>query len=147
MSDLTALEQMQAKYPAQYYASLDKPCAWYNMWVYSSADNLPDTSNLYAMTADEWAYKGGDNGTRSMAVIDGKLQDYAQPAPVVPLQTQAATLLKSQQAYVMQNYAIYGDDTPAEWLTYLKALRAIANGTDTTSTTLPTQPTDIMTTS
>lgn len=58
----------------------------------------------------------------------------------IPLKTQAATLLKTQQSYVVQTYAIYGDDTPPEWITCLKALRAIANGTDTTSTVLPTAP-------
>lgn len=33
-----------------------------------------------------------------------------------------------------------GISFPSTWQTYTLALRAIANGTDTTSTTLPTQP-------
>jgi len=33
-----------------------------------------------------------------------------------------------------------GIAVPAAWKTYVQALRAIANGTDTTSTTLPTRP-------
>jgi hypothetical protein len=36
--------------------------------------------------------------------------------------------------------AAAGLSVPVEWTAYVKALRAIANGTDTTSTGLPTKP-------
>lgn len=61
--------------------------------------------------------------------------------PSLSLQTQAQIQLRTQQAYVMQTYTVYGDETPSNWISYLKALRAIASGTDTTSTALPVQPT------
>ena len=64
----------------------------------------------------------------------------ASQPPALPLKTQAQTMLRTQQTYVMQTYTLYGDDTPPDWLSYLKTLRAIANGTDTTSTILPTPP-------
>ncbi|MFT9060583.1 MAG: hypothetical protein ABF465_01810 [Acetobacter orientalis] len=76
--------------------------------------------------------------SKNFTVSNGSVVAYTPPA--IPLQTQAATLLKTQQLYVMQTYTVYGEDTPPEWLVYLKSLRAIAAGTDTTSTALPTAP-------
>ena len=109
------------------------------MSIYSDTSGFPPESSLLKITQAQFSARtAGPYG-----VSNGGLVLYvppAQPAQVISLKTQAETLLKSQQAYVMQNYAIYGDETPTEWLTYLKALRAIANGTDTTSTTLPTAP-------
>ncbi|MFT8850177.1 hypothetical protein [Acetobacter orientalis] len=87
-----------------------------------------------AIECSQEQYENSGNYTLDNGVI------VAYTPPAIPLNVQAGALLKTQQSYVMQNYAIYGDDTPPEWLTYLKALRAIANGTDTTSTTLPTAP-------
>ena len=141
-----SLEQIKARYPNRYYCTLDTPCAWYNMWVYGSLDGLPDPSTLYAMTPDEWTAKGGDTGTRIMAVIDGKLQDYTPPAPVIPLKTQAVTA----QAWVQQQASLaaaMGEVFTADMKAYVKAINAIADGTDTTSTVLPDQPTDVMTAS
>ena len=53
----------------------------------------------------------------------------------------ATSALSSAKSYTKSEYTDYGDDIPDSWKTYLKALRDIANGTDTTSTTLPTAPT------
>lgn len=63
-------------------------------------------------------------------------------SPVLTLAQQASTALSTARTYVYNNYGILNEDTPTEWVTYIKALMAISNGTDTTSTTLPTQPTD-----
>lgn len=41
---------------------------------------------------------------------------------------------------VWDEYGSINDPTPDAWVTYLKALMAIVNGTDTTITTLPTAP-------
>lgn len=62
---------------------------------------------------------------------------YGQP---VPLATQAASALATARQYVSNNYTMLNEPTPDNWVIYLKALMAIANGTDTTSTTLPTKP-------
>ena len=59
----------------------------------------------------------------------------------VPFATQAASALATARTYVNNNYTMLNEPTPDAWVTYLKALMAIANGTDTTSTTLPTAPT------
>jgi len=65
-------------------------------------------------------------------------------APVQTLQSKAQSELAMQQALVMRTYTVFGDATPDAWITYLKALRAIANGSDTTSTALPDRPVAIM---
>lgn len=57
------------------------------------------------------------------------------------LADKAITALASAKAYTQSEYTDFGDAIPDTWKTYLKALRDIANGTDTTSTTLPTAPT------
>lgn len=60
----------------------------------------------------------------------------------ITLSTQAETALASARTYVYNNYGILNEATPDNWVTYIKALMAISNGTDTTSTVLPTQPTN-----
>ena len=138
----TVLAQLKAAYPAQYYCSYDKPCAWYNMWIYSSLDGLPAASTLYAMTSAEWATKGGDTGTSSMYVdtTTNTLVTYTPPAVVISLKDQATTALATARTTVYNNYGILNETTPDAWVTYLKSLMAISNGTDTTSTSLPTEP-------
>lgn len=138
MSDTT---DVKTAYPARYYATLTKPCGYYDMWVFSSTDGLPSLSELFAMTAAQWVAKGGDTASRSMAVVNNELVDYVPTPAAIPLKTQAATALTAARTHVYNNYGILNEDTPDAWVTYLKALMAISNGTDTTSTTLPTAPT------
>lgn len=69
------------------------------------------------------------------AVTDSS--DYTAP---VPLSAQAASALATARTYVSNNYTMLNEATPDAWVTYLKALMAIAGGTDTTSTALPTAP-------
>ncbi|MGS0648981.1 hypothetical protein ACU81Q_15290 [Komagataeibacter melomenusus] len=143
---MSVLETLQATYPARYYATLDTPCAWYDMWVYSSVDGLPPVSQLFPMTSEQWAAKGGNVGTKSMAVVNGQLVDYTPPVVPVPLKTQAA----AAQAWIMQQANLataMGEVFTADMKAYVTAINAIAGGTDTTSTALPAQPTDVMTAS
>ncbi|CEF53188.1 hypothetical protein [Acetobacter ghanensis] len=143
---MSILDDLKAAYPARYYATMDQPCGWYDMWEYSSMDGLPAANTLFAMTADQWAAKGGDTGTKSMAVVNGALVDYTPPVVAVPLKTQAI----SAQAWIQQQAnlaAAMGEVFTADMKAYVQAIAAIANGTDTTSTALPAQPTDVMTTS
>ncbi|MFT9360753.1 hypothetical protein [Acetobacter okinawensis] len=71
----------------------------------------------------------------------------AYVAPTPPsLAVQASSALAAARTEVYNSYGILNEATPDAWVTYLKALMAIANGTDTTSTALPTQPTDVTTT-
>jgi hypothetical protein len=78
-----------------------------------------------------------------MAVVNGQLVDYAPPVVPVPLKTQAATA----QAWIQQQANLataMGEVFTADMKAYVKAIAAIASGTDTTSTALPAQPTDVM---
>jgi hypothetical protein len=78
-----------------------------------------------------------------MAVENGALVDYTAPAVAIPLKTQAA----SAQAWIQQQAnlaAAMGEVFTADMKAYVKAIAAIANGTDTTSTALPAQPSDVM---
>ena len=140
---MSANADVMAAYPDRYYATMDKPCAWYDMWAFPSTDGLPAASTLFAMTAEQWAAKGGSTGTKSMAVINGQLVDYAPPTVPVPLKTQATTA----QAWIQQQANLataMGEVFTADMKAYVKAIAAIANGTDTTSTALPAQPSDVM---
>ena len=137
---MSVLENLQKTYPSRYYASMDKPCVWYDMWVFSSTDGLPDVSTLYSMTLEQWVDKGGDTGSKLMYVDNNKLVDYVPPVTVIPLKTQAQTALNYARTYVYNNYGILNESTPDLWVTYIKSLMAITNGTDTTSTSLPTTP-------
>ena len=62
--------------------------------------------------------------------------------PPVALSVQAAAMLAAQKTYVSNEFLVYGMSVPTTWTTYLMALRAISDGTDTTSTTLPVSPLD-----
>ncbi|WP_155738522.1 hypothetical protein [Acetobacter pasteurianus] len=106
----------------------------------SNPDVIPPVSDLYAMSEAEWSAKGGDNGSLSMAVIDGKLVPYIQS---VSVQQQA----ENETSWINQQAAMasaMGETFTADMKTYVKAVQAIATRADTTSTALPTRPTDIM---
>lgn len=122
-------------YPSRYYAATDKP-GWYDTWSLDSLDHVPAVSNLLALTEDEWI---SNRGTSKIGK-NGKLVDYVTPAPDIPLPTQAAAELKNARVTVWNEYGALNEPTPDTWVAYLKALMAIANGTDTTSTALPAAP-------
>jgi hypothetical protein len=113
------------------------------MGMFSSLDGLPPLSDLFALTPEQWQAKGGDYGTKIMAVIDGNLVDYTPPAVPVPLVTQAA----SEMTWIQQQANLasaMGEVFTADMKAYVKAIAAIANGSDTTSAALPARPTDVL---
>ena len=68
----------------------------------------------------------------------------APPAPTptpIPLPAQAQSALTKTDTTVLRCYSA-GVAVPADIQAYRLALRAIANGRDTTSVSLPTEPTD-----
>lgn len=76
------------------------------------------------------------------AVID--LTTVSENSSYVPKQTlaeQASDALSVARTTVMNDYYLVNETIPQAWVDYQVALRGIANGTDTTSTTLPTAPT------
>lgn len=96
-----------------------------------------------------YAVKNDGTGWRAVASsadIDSATETFSatQPDPVMPtahqqLQASAATALDATDMVCLRCYKA-GVAFPAAWQTYTTELRAIVNGTDTTSTTLPSQP-------
>jgi hypothetical protein len=105
--------------------------------------NLPPTANLLVLTAPQWTARL----TGCWAVSGGALVAYTPPAVPVPLAKQALTALtdsdttmhRISEAVALGLNTWAGADVVA-WVNYRRALRAIGNGTATTSTALPTKP-------
>ena len=139
------MEKLINGYSNRYYALYDTAAqqptpitGWIDVALFSEKpDWLPEESDLLALTDNEWsARQSGGKGVNS-----GKIVSYAASTPVTPLKTQASIALTSARSYVYNNYGILNEDTPEDWVAYIKELMAIANGSDTTSTDLPTAPT------
>ncbi|WP_098049530.1 hypothetical protein [Gluconobacter oxydans] len=131
-----------ALYPARYYVSYDHsdtepapPTGWYDMALYQSLDGFPMASDMVGLTADQW-----DGPRFGVGIANGHIVPYTPPMPVISLKEQASHALSLARSYIYSNYGILNEPTPDSWVTYLKALMAIQNGTDTTSTSLPAGP-------
>ncbi|MDN7350105.1 hypothetical protein [Acetobacter senegalensis] len=144
-SSLSVTAQVQAAYPARYYAGYDATAtqpapvtAWYDTWSMSSVESLPPASQLLPISAADWANTTSFRLPAGKAVQNGAIVDYTAPLP--PLATQAANALQQAATTSWAAYGMYGETPPAVWQTYLASLRALASGADTTSTQLPAQP-------
>ena len=144
-SSLSVTAQVQAAYPARYYAGYDATAtqpapvtAWYDTWSMSSVESLPPASQLVPISAADWANTTGFRLPAGKAVQNGAIVDYTAPLP--PLATQAANALQQAATTSWAAYGMYSETPPAAWQTYLASLRAQASGADTTSTQLPAQP-------
>ena len=136
------------KYPVRYYCDSDTPAGFYDTWGYSSTDHLPDISELHPVTSAQWTERQNSAATglkqSTWNAASGSLEPYTPPAVVVPLATKAQSEMSgwiSQQAAMA---VAMGETFTDEMRAYVKAIQAIATGADTTSTALPTQPTDVM---
>lgn len=72
---------------------------------------------------------------------EGQIVPCPQPVYVPPLKEQATTAMQQVQQQAAMTSAM-GETFGPTMKTYVHALRAILDGTDTTSTTLPTAPAD-----
>lgn len=142
------MSDVKTDYPNRYYASYDKTASqptavtgWYDTWDMSSISNVPAASDMIVVTESEW----NDIGFRvsiGKGVKGGVIVDYT-PTITVSIKTQATnelTWISSEASLASAMGETFTDDMK----TYVKAIQAIANGTDTTTTALPTRPTDIM---
>lgn len=142
------MTDVKTLYPNRYYVAYDttapQPTAvtfWYDTWDMSSVSAVPAASDMIAVSETDWNNTTTFRLPIGKGVKDGKIIDYTPPPTPIPLKTQAQSALTTARTYVSNNYTMLNEATPDEWVTYLKALMAIANGTDTTSNTLPTVPT------
>ena len=127
----------------RYYADLNTPCGYYDLAGLSTLANVPDPDKLFALSDAQWTARMNGNSVLSKAVVNGIWQDYTAPAVLIPMKTQAVTA----QAWVQQQAnlaAAMGEVFTVDMKSYVLAINAIANGTDTTSTALPAQPTDVL---
>lgn len=88
----------------------------------------PDEGNCDYQAYQAWVAAGG--------VAD----PYVAPIMPLPKQAQAQLdIITGPRGQIIRCIAA-GLAVPSAWQSYIVALRAIANGSDTTSTSLPTQP-------
>lgn len=99
----------------------------------------PDTSKMIALTDDQWT----ERLSIGQGVQDGSIVPYTAPPAAGSLVTDANYAMSwvNQQAALA---AAMGETFTKDMVAYVKALQAIINGTDTTSTELPAIPADIM---
>jgi hypothetical protein len=130
-------------YPARYYAGYDTTAAqpthvtgWFDSWDMTSLAAVPAATAMVALSPAQWAdpalRMASGKGVQGGAIVDCIQTD------TLPVQAQAA--LNAARAYVQNTYLILNEATPDAWVAYIKALMAIANGTDTAATALPVQP-------
>lgn len=142
------MTDVKTAYPDRYYASYDTTATqptpvtgWYDTWSLSSVSNVPSASEMIAVSEADWNNTTTFRLPFGRGVHSGAIVDYTPPVTPIPLATQASTALTEARQMVWNEYGSLNEATPDAWVTYLKALMAIANGTDTTSTSLPTAPT------
>ena len=88
----------------------------------------------------QWPPLQRDYSPKALEGGTNKIIPYTPPEPVIPLTVQAQAALNSARTQVYNNYASLNEPTPQPWVDYMKALIAIVNGTDKTSTKLPAAP-------
>ena len=129
------------KYPDRFYCSKDKPASgFYDMWGFSSVDGQPAASDLYAITAAEYADRLANSRQQYYDTDTGKLADYIAPVVPVPLKDQAAAENSSWIQAQINEASVMGEIFSDDMKAYVKAIRAIASGADTTSSALPARP-------
>ncbi|WP_244284869.1 hypothetical protein [Acetobacter persici] len=141
------MTDIKTRYPDRYYAAYDLSATqptpvtgWYDTWGMSSVTTVPPASNLLPVSAEDWSDTTSFRLPTGRGVLAGKVIDYTAPIPPVPLATQARNALVTARQTVWEEYGALNDPTPQVWVDYLKALRAIAQGQETTRTTLPEPP-------
>lgn len=128
------------KYPHRFYCDKSSPCAVYDMWGYSSVEGMPAVTDLYPIAISEFTDRQQNYRPQYFDTSTGKLEDYIAPIVPVLLKDQAATENSGWvQAQISEAVAM-GETFSDEMKTYVKAIRAIASGSDTTSTALPARP-------
>lgn len=115
-------------------------------WSAIDADTLPTCETaagmkavqLPDMNASDWNdLTQGRKG--SVALSGGKIVPYTPPPP--PLKQQAQQAFQAARLEFI-NLQMMGENFGPQMQAYMKSLAAIINGTDTTSTVLPTAPAD-----
>lgn len=114
-----------------------------------SVEISDDTYNKLMMANRQGCIlRSGEDGTPEAvsefgngSVVDlSAVTETSSFVPPVTLADQAKAALQQASSKTWAAYGMYGETPPEEWQTYLSTLKAIAKGTDTTSTALPAAP-------
>ncbi|WP_081562740.1 hypothetical protein [Parasaccharibacter apium] len=95
---------------------------------------------MTGMDDAQWPPLQQDYSPKALAGGTNKIIPYTPPEPVIPLPVQAQSALNAARQTVYNEFASLNEPTPQPWVSYMKQLISIANGTDTTSTKLPAAP-------
>lgn len=113
--------------------------------AYRASNSFPSDAVLVDDTVfNEYSGNPPSGKTRGSG-SDGSPQWVDVVSPEIPLKDTAQLALNSARAYVQNNFILLGETPPEDWIAYQKSLISIVNGTDTTSTSLPTSPEDTST--
>lgn len=123
------------KEPFLYYAACDSQR---NILGVYSVTEPPISDNFIRISAEDY----DKYLSNPYAKIDAAGNFVLLQPPEVPLATQAQNALNNVTINLYQEYGVLNQPTPTVWVDYITKLQNIANGTDTTSTTLPTPPTE-----
>jgi len=107
--------------------------------------NIPPDGVAVTDTAYAALFAAQASGQVIQSDVNGNPEAVNPPAPTsaqahAALQASAQAALDKSDTTIIRCYSA-GVATPAAWETYRAELRAIVNGSDTTSTTLPATPT------
>jgi len=129
-------------YPARYYVQYDATgyiTHWFDTWAMGSLDGVPPAASMLAVTEAQWT----DPAVHVALGVGVKNGAIVAMTYRVPLATQAQAELSwvNQQASLASSM---GETFTNAMRAYVKAVQAIANGTDATSTALPARPDPVM---
>lgn len=130
-------------YPDRYYVLYDVKAqqptivlGWRDTWGDGGFTGLPAASDMLPVEKVDWLNPLFRTPT-GKGVEGQKVIDYVPP---VPLSTQAEIALAGVSSKTWATFGSLGLSVSQAWVDYQKALKAIVDGTDTTSQTLPTAP-------
>ncbi|MXV44381.1 hypothetical protein GS501_04880 [Saccharibacter sp. 17.LH.SD] len=144
------LDSRKITWPDRYYGVIDpshpRPqqiLGWYDTWNlgYKSTLFLPQ-NKMVPLTQEQWDWHFLSGNSQAQINADGTVSRYMPPPPApVPLSRKARRAMdsvESQSSVVLAMGETFGPLMRA----YVKKLYAIMKGSDTTSTVLPTAPSD-----
>ncbi|MCP1231715.1 hypothetical protein [Acetobacter indonesiensis] len=137
-------------YPARYYAGYDTSAAqptqvtaWFDTWGMTSVVGVPDSDDLIAVSATDW-HNSSFRASVGKGVYAGEIIDFTPPPLPVPVLVQAKSELTDWIASQASMAAAMGETFTDDMKSYVKAVKAMADGSDVTSEKLPDRPTSIL---
>lgn len=138
-------DDIKEQYPDQFYMVVDgdapepRPCrGWCEPWIMGDRTQIPDRRHLVPVSIALWGERLKD--TNAFEEYDGKVRKKSEEAIEFPLADRAKAVLLGAQDYVMREYLAIGEEPPAQWIDYQKALRSIVSGENADATDLPPEP-------